>query len=123
MFGRGRRSGATLNQVKPVVADFGPDPRGTAMFEGLSGIAQLGISGHDGLVYTGDQGAPEKAFNGDLGRDMQRFTGAAALALYGAAKPISPSSATFETAHAADALTNMPLRIFAARAARQGVGS
>ncbi|MCW2754660.1 MAG: hypothetical protein JWQ32_2071 [Marmoricola sp.] len=118
MLGRSRRRGATINQAVAPVTHFGSDPRGTAMFAALAGVAQLGISGHDGLVYTGDQGAPERSWNGDLGRDLQRFTGAAALAMYGAAAPISPTSATFETARAADALTDAPLRIFAARAAR-----
>lgn len=118
MLRRRTRAGGSINQVSPPATDFGPDPRGTAMFAALNGVLQLGISGHDGLVYTGDQGSPEKSFNGDLGRDMQRFTGAAALALYGTADPIAAKSATFETAHAANALTDAPLRIFAARAAR-----
>ena len=115
-----RRRGAAvpINQETAPVTDFGPDPRGTAMFAALNGVAQLGISGHDGLVYLGDQGSPERSFNGDLGHSLQHFTGAAALAMYGAAKPISPTSGTFETAHAANALTDAPLRIFAARANR-----
>jgi len=117
---RRRRRGAAgmINEQVEVHTDFGPDPRGTQMFAALNGAAQLGISGHDGLVYLGDQGSPERSFNGDLGHDLQRFTGAAALAMYGAAQPISPTSATFETAHAANALTDAPLRIFAARANR-----
>jgi hypothetical protein len=115
---RRRRRGAAVNQQTQAYTDFGPDPRGTAMFAALNRDGQLGISGHDGLVYLGDQGAPERSFNGDLGHDVQRFTGAAALALYGAAAPITVTSATFETAHAANALTDAPLRIFAARANR-----
>ena len=109
-----------INQVPQVVRDYGADPRGIGLFASLAGTYQTAINGHDGLVYVGDQGAPEQSFNGDLGQNLQHFTGAAALVLYGAARPIpNGGSATFETAQAVDALNDLPLRIFAARAARR----
>jgi hypothetical protein len=108
-----------LNHETPAVTDFGPDPRGTGYFNALNVQGQLGISGHDGELRVGDKGSPERSFNGDVGGPVQHFTGAAALAMYGAAKPISTLAATFDTAHAADALNNAPMRIFAARAARE----
>lgn len=116
-----RRRGAAVpvNQARRMVVDFADDPRGTAMFGAVAAQHQLAVDGHDGLVYVGDVGAPERSWNGDLGRNVQAFTGAAALALYGAAKPYGPAAGTFETAGAADALNDAPMRIFAARAARK----
>lgn len=108
-----------INQITPPVTDFGPDPRGTDLFTSLFAAQGAPLAGHDGQVYVGDRGAPERSFNGDLGHDVQAFTGAAALAQYGAATPISPHSGTFDTARSADALDDAPLRIFAARANRQ----
>lgn len=108
------------NEVIAQVVDFGPDPRGTAMFAALSTAQAAPMSGQDGQVYVGDRGAPERSFNGTVANGPQAFTGAAALALYGTAQPVSPRNATFDTARAADALNDTPMRIFAARAARQG---
>lgn len=118
MFSRRKRRTGT-NEVTTPVTDFGPDPRGTQLFHALSGVAQLGISGHDGLVYEGDKGDPSRTFNGDIGHQVQHFIGAQSAPMYGAARPIVPSSATFETAQAADALTSSPMRLFAARASRR----
>jgi hypothetical protein len=113
-------SAGAINYDTQVIHDYGKDPRGQAMFDALATNLQTGIDGRDGLVYTGDQGAPERTFNGDLGASPQAFTGAAALALYGAAKPIpTGGSATIETAQSIDKLNDLPLRIFAARAARR----
>lgn len=110
------------NDRTTVLVDYTPDPNGTAMFLGLAGQQAGPMQGLDGQVYAGDRGSPERSFNGDMGHDLQRFTGAAPLALYGAAKPISPTSGTFETARSADALDDAPLRIFAARANRRHRG-
>lgn len=108
------------NEVIVPVVDFGPDQRGTAMFAAITSVQAAPMSGHDGQVYVGDRGAPERSFNGTVAQSPQAFTGAAALAMYGTAKPISARSATFDTARAADALNDTPMRIFAARAARKG---
>lgn len=115
--------GAPVNRHLATVSDFSPDPRGTGLFQGLSGVLQAGISGHTGEVYTGDRGAGVKSFNGDLGKDLQRFTGAAALALYGAAKPIHDRSGKIASGLAEGALNDPTLRIFAARARRQAAWS
>lgn len=112
--------GTPINLRLRQVADYDPDSRGTDLAGALNRQHQHLIDGSDGLVYLGDQGAPEVSFNGDLGRSPQAFTGVAALAMYGAAKPIpNGSSATFETAQSIDGLNDLPLRIFAARAARK----
>lgn len=109
-----------INRRPVTVETYGPDPRGTAMFAALNGVGQTLISGHDGHVYTGDRGSPEKSFNGDLGRDAQHFTGAAALSLYGAARPIAPATSQLgQGKNLNDALADPGLRIFAARAARR----
>lgn len=112
--------GQPINQSMRLEADYGKDPRGQRYSDALIIQGQHAIDGSDGLVYTGDQGAPERSFNGDLGASPQLFTGAAALALYGAARPIvNGGSATFDTARSIDGLNDLPLRIFAARAARK----
>lgn len=116
----GRLRDWAINRRPTVIEDYGPDPRGTAMFEALSGMLQNGISGHTGHVYTGDRGSAEKSFNGDLGHDLQHFTGEAALSLYGAARPTSPLAAQLgDGPSLTDALSDPGLRIFAARAARR----
>jgi len=109
-----------INTSRAEQLDFAPDPVGTGMFLGLSGVHQLGVEGRDGYVMAGDHGQGGSAFNGDLGHDLQHMTGQAALALSGAAKPIpTGKSATFENSR--DNLNDLPDRIFAARARRKGV--
>ncbi|MCW2498137.1 hypothetical protein [Jatrophihabitans sp.] len=116
MFGRKRERRGPVNQsTAPTI--FDSDPRGTAWFLGLAAVGQSAINGTDGLVYVGDKGSAERTFNGDLHNSPQKFAGAAALALNGAAPPYR-GVATFETERAGD-FDNAPLRIYAARAVRQ----
>ena len=116
----GKRAGA-INAVGQRVTGYAPDPRGVALFGSLSAILQRGISGHSGTVHPGDRGSPEQSFNGDLGRNLQGFTGAAALALYGTAKPNTAASNDLAHAVSTDTLNDPALAIFAARARRQAM--
>lgn len=111
---------AAPNAVSGRVTDYAPDARGTSLFGALSEMAQRGISGHSGVIHPGDKGCPEGSFNGDLGRPVQAFMGAAALALYGAAKPSVAQSNDLVHAISTDTLDDAPFRIFAARARREG---
>lgn len=115
-----KRAGA-INAVGQRVTGYAPDPRGSDLFGSLSAILQRGISGHTGTIYKGDRGSPEATFNGDLGRNLQGFTGAAALALYGAAKPSTAQPNDLVHAVSNDTLNDPALRIFAARARRQAM--
>jgi hypothetical protein len=115
----GRRPGLPSNEVYVGRVDFTPDPRGTALFARVVGVQGEPMSGHDGLVYVGDHGSVERSWNGDLGESPQAFTGAAALAMYGAVPPIS-AGMTLDQARSVDYLQDVQMRIFAARAARAG---
>ena len=116
----GNRRGA-INAVPHHVTDYAPDPRGGDLFGSLSAILQRGMSGHTGTIARGDRGAPEATFNGDLGRNLQGFTGAAALALYGAAKPSTAQPNDLAHAISNDTFNDPALAIFAARARRQAM--
>lgn len=109
------RDGA-VNGCPQIVTVYGPDPRGLALFGGLSSMLQRGINGCTGLVYTGDRGANVKSWNGDLGRNLQRFTGAAAL---GAGIPTHVHTGEIASSYIAGGITDPRMRIFAARARRQ----
>lgn len=117
-----RRAGIPVNARPVIVTDYTPDPHGVGLFERLSAVLQLGISGHTGQVQIGDKGSPERSFMGDLGRNVQTLVGAAPLALYGAAKPVHDATGTIGGTVSADALNDGALRIFAARARRQAGG-
>lgn len=115
------KTAGAINAVPQLVTGYAPDPRGAALFGSLSAILQRGISGHSGTVHPGDRGSPERSFNGDLGHNLQGFTGAAALALYGAAKPATTTPNDLAHAISNDTLNDPALRIFAARARRQAM--
>ena len=113
----GRPPGAP-NKVRQSVVDYAPDARGTNLFGSLSAVLQRGMSGHEGSVYAGDRGAPEASFNGDTGRPMQQFFGAAAL---GTIKPVNQQPNDLAHSLGTDTLNDPALRIFAARARRQSM--
>lgn len=113
---------AGINARPSVVVDYAPDPNGLGLFGRLSAVLQQGISGHTGTVYVGDKGNPQTTFGGDLARNPQILVGAAGLALYGAAHPVHPRSGDIGETVSTDALNNSVLRVFAARARRQGQG-
>jgi hypothetical protein len=116
-----RPSAGAINAVPAHVIGYAPDPYGANLFGSLSAVLQRGISGHTGTIATGDRGAPEASFNGDLGRNLQHFTGAAALALYGTAKPAYAQPNDLVHAVSTDTLNDPALQIFAARARRQAI--
>ena len=115
------KAAGAINAVGQYVTGYAPDPRGADLFGSLSAVLQRGMSGHTGSIYAGDRGAPEASFNGDLGRTLQGFTGAAALALYGTAKPNTAASNDLAHAVSTDTLNDPALAIFAARARRQAM--
>lgn len=117
----GSFAGAAINAVRQVVTRYGPDPRGVAYENALFRADMTLLDGGDGYVYTGDKGSVEATFNGDYGHRMQGFTGAAALALNGTVNPDAVGTTPTAIARQMQDLANDPgLRIFAARAQRQG---
>lgn len=114
-------AGGAINAVRQVVTRYAPDPRGAAMEAALFRADLTTIDGADGYVYTGDKGSVEATFNGDYGHRVQGFTGAAALAINGTVRPSSVgSSPTALVSRMQDTASDPGLRIFAARAQRQG---
>lgn len=112
----GRRG--AINAVPQRVVGYAPDPRGGDLFGSLSAVLQRGLSGHTGTVHAGDRGSPEASFNGDLGRPLQAFFGAAAL---GVGKPGVAQPNDLAHGLSTDTLNDPGLRIFAARARRQAL--
>lgn len=111
---------AAVNEHHQAVTSYGGDPQGSALIHAVYGESIAGIDGCRGYVYTGDHGGSVHSYHGDHRATLQKFTGAAALAIYGTAKPNTGGTATLDTAIAMDDLNDAGLRIFAARAARTG---
>lgn len=111
-----------INAQRETITRYAPDPRGGSMLAGLLRATTTALDGQDGYVYTGDKGSAETSFNGDYNHPSGRgFTGAAALSLWGTVRPNTAGDASTQALVAMQELTDDPgLRIFAARASRQG---
>lgn len=107
---------AAINAIPQLVTTYGPDPRGIDLHTRLAGVLQRGIRGCTGLAYVGDRGAPERSWNGDLGRSPQRFNGAAAL---GAGMPVHVHTGEIASSYVSGGITDPAMRVFAGRARRQ----
>ena len=106
---RNGTAGAVNSEIVPTV-EYGPDPRGWAMFTSLAGIVQRGVAGRNGGRVLNTQGT----FNG-YGQSVQKFSGMAPL---GQAIPLTRTTATLADARSASPLDNTALRIFAQRLTR-----
>lgn len=109
-----------VNEHHGQITTYGGDPQGSAIVHALTAQTRAGINGSTGYLYAGDHGGSVQSFHGVHGGQLQRFVGAAALAIYGTAKPNTGGSPELDTAIAMDTLNDAGLRIFAARAARNG---
>lgn len=102
--------GPAVNSRLRNVVEYGPDPRGWAVFRRLSGMLQRAHTGRGATRVVDTQ----RRFTGlaDVG---QRMTGMAPL---GKGRPVVPANSELSDERAAGVLDDGALRIFAERLRR-----
>ena len=114
--GRARTDATTaaINAVPSSVVDYGPDPRGWAMFSALSGAHNRDLNAQRAVIDT------SQSAGGGWHRPLQRMRGLAPLIL-GSGRAVTSKSSSIGD-HVSDPGENAAERILAERWRRQGGG-